>query len=135
MDGQVKGQMELDEYLKEINRENFDILDYIPTGSTNAVARVMLRFRTGLRDRQMRKLIHFARRRIPILNMQDGKGYFIPDMNNEKDIRLLVKYVRQEESRLRRIAWSLMAARKTLRSCGINWRDEKWKNAKHKKAA
>ena len=28
MDGQVKGQMELDEYLKEINRENFDILDY-----------------------------------------------------------------------------------------------------------
>lgn len=88
MDGQVKGQMELDEYLKEINRENFDILDYIPTGSTNAVERIMLRFRTGLRDRQMRKLIHFARRRIPILNMQ-AEAYSLVLDGRKKDFEEL----------------------------------------------
>lgn len=122
----MKGQIELKDYLRKIDRENFNILDYIPTGSCNAVERTILRFRTGLKDRQMRKLIHFARREIPILNMQDSKGYFIPDMNDEKDVQLLVMYVLQEESRLKSIGWSLMAARKTLRNCGIDWHDEKW---------
>lgn len=51
-----------------------DILDFIPTGSENAVTRVELCQRTGLDDRTVRDLIHNARRRIPILNMQDGKG-------------------------------------------------------------
>ena len=130
MGKQIEGQMELEEYLRKINRENFNVLDYIPTGSANAVERAILRFRTGLRDRQMRKLIHFARREIPILNMQDGKGYFIPDMNSEKDIRLLVRYVLQEESRLQRIGWSLKSARQTLRNCGIDWHDPKWQKKK-----
>lgn len=131
---QMKGQIELKDYLRKIDRENFNILDYIPTGSSNAVERTLLRFRTGLKDRQMRKLIHFARREIPILNLQDSKGYFIPDMNDEKDVQLLVRYVLQEESRLKSIAWSLMAARKTLRNCGIDWRDDK-RQKKKKRAA
>lgn len=130
----MKGQIELKDYLRKIDRENFNILDYIPTGSGNAVERTILRFRTGLKDRQMRKLIHFARREIPILNLQDSKGYFIPDMNDEKDVQLLVRYVLQEESRLKSIAWSLMAARKTLRNCGIDWRDEKWQKKKKRAA-
>lgn len=130
----MKGQIELKDYLRKIDRENFNILDYIPTGSGNAVERTILRFRTGLKDRQMRKLIHFSRREIPILNMQDSKGYFIPDMNDEKDVQLLVRYVLQEESRLKSIGWSLMAARKTLRNCGIDWHDEKWQK-KNKHAA
>lgn len=131
----MKQIMELEDYLRKINRENFDILDYIPVGSSNAVERFLLRMRTGLNDRQMRKLIHFARRRMPILNMQDSKGYFIPDMNSEKDIELLVKYVLQEESRLKSIGWSLMAARKTLRNCGIDWHDKRWQKKKKRKIA
>lgn len=130
----MKGRIELKDYLRKIDRENFNILDYIPTGSGNAVERTILRFRTGLKDRQMRKLIHFVRREIPILNMQDSKGYFIPDTNDEKDVQLLIRYVLQEESRLKSIGWSLMAARKTLRNCGIDWRDEKWQK-KNKHAA
>ena len=130
----MKGQIELKDYLRKIDRENFNILDYIPTGSGNAVERTILRFRTGLKDRQMRKLIHFARREIPILNMQDSKGYFIPDMNDEKDVQLLIRYVLQEEIRLKSIGWSLMDARKTLRNCGIDWHDEKWQK-KNKHAA
>lgn len=54
----------------------------------------------------------------------------IPDMNSEKDIRLLVRYVLQEESRLQRIGWSLKSARQTLRNCGIDWHDPKWQKKK-----
>lgn len=61
---------------------------------------------------------------MPILNMQNGDGYFIPDMNDLEDVRLLAKYVRQEESRLKSIGWSLKAARHTLKNCGIDWRYE-----------
>lgn len=99
------------------------ILDFIPTGSRNARRRKHLRELTGLSDRLLRDEIHKARRKIPILNMQDGKGYFIPDMNDKHDRWLLVKYVRQEERRLKSIGWALMAARKTLRNCGIDWRN------------
>lgn len=100
-----------------------DILDFIPIGSKNARRRKHLRSITGLSDRLLRDAIHKARRKIPILNMQDGRGYFIPDMNDKYDRWLLVKYVRQEERRLKSIGWSLMAARKTLRNCGIDWRN------------
>ena len=59
---------------------------------------------------------------IPILNMQDGRGYFIPDMNDEVERELLAAYVRQEEKRLRSIGWALASARQTCRNCGIDWR-------------
>ena len=72
-------------------------------------------------DRYIRLAISHARRKIPILNMQKGDGYFIPDMNDPEDVRVLVKYVRQEESRLKSIGWSLKAARQTLKNCGIDW--------------
>lgn len=101
-----------------------DILDFIPTGSENAVTRVELCQRTGLDDRTVRDLIHNARRRIPILNMQDGKGYFIPDMNTRNDTDLLKWYVRQEESRKQSIGWSLKAARRTLKNLNIDWRGD-----------
>ena len=70
----------------------------------------------------MRVAIHKARRQIPILNMQDGKGYFIPDMNVESDRRALKRHVQQEESRLKNIGWALKEERRTLRNCGIDWR-------------
>ena len=101
-----------------------DILDYIPTGSQNAISRYSLCKMTGLDDRTIRDAIHYARRKIPILNMQDGNGYFIPDMNTEKDRDLLRSYVIQEENRLKSIGWGLKAARITLRNCGIDWREE-----------
>ena len=33
------GQIELEDYLKSINRESLNILDYIPTGRMNAITR------------------------------------------------------------------------------------------------
>lgn len=120
----MEGQIELLDYLASLEKRGFDILDYIPTGQENAVTRSELCRRTGLNDRTMRALLHKARGKMPILNMQDGHGYFIPDMNLESDRMLLKQFVRQEESRLTSIGWSLKPARQTLRNCGIEWRNK-----------
>lgn len=126
------GQIELEDYLKSINRESLNILDYIPTGRVNAITRHALAIRTGISDRQVRDLIHYARRDIPILNMQDGRGYFIPNMNDDVERELLAAYVRQEEKRLKSIGWALASARQTCRNCGIEWRDKKRDGKKRK---
>lgn len=97
----------------------FDILDYIPTGHDNAVTRRELTDQTGIKDRAIRDMIHYARRKIVILNLQDGKGYFIPDMNLPEERIMLVQYIQQEESRLKSIGWALKAARRMARNCNV----------------
>lgn len=119
----MEGQVELLDYLETLEKQGFNILDYIGTGRENAKTREQLCVCTGIQDRAVRELISKARRDIPILNMQDGQGYFIPDMNRAEEQLLLKHYVQQEESRLKSIGWSLKAARKTLMNCGIDWRD------------
>ena len=100
-----------------------DILEFIPVGKRNAVSRRYLKDITHIPDRKLRNLIHQARRKIPILNLSDGRGYYIPDMNTEEDRQALVQYVRQEENRIKSTGWALYAARRTLRNCNIDWRN------------
>ena len=119
----MDGQIELLDYLESLENKGFDILDYIPTGQENAVTRAELCKRTGLTDRKMRDALHDAKLKIPILNMQDGRGYFIPDMNTENDRCILLRHVRQEESRIRSTIEPLEVERQTLRNCGIDWRE------------
>ena len=99
--------------------KDIDIKEYIPTGSSNAVGRKYLTQVTGMSDRKIRIAIHQARRDIPILNLSDGNGYYIPDMNLESDRRNLIRYYRQEMSRLKSIGWALKAVRKTLKNCNM----------------
>ena len=93
---------------------DIDILDYIRTGHDRAITRAELSDLTGIDDRTIRDMIHYARRDIPILNMQDGRGYFIPDMNILEERMMLMKYIRQEESRLKSIGWALKTARRAM---------------------
>lgn len=125
----MEGQMSM----FKIIRCNLDIKEYIPVGSDNAVSRAYLVQVTGLSDRIVRREIHKARRDTPILNLQNGSGYYRPDMDTGKDRDSLVRYVRQEESRLKSIGWALFSARKTLRMYGINWRDDYEQQGKRKK--
>lgn len=74
------------------------ITDYIPTGRKNAITRKELCRITGLSDRQAREHIAQARRNTPIINLQDGDGYFIPNPSDNSDMSLLKRYVRQEEA-------------------------------------
>lgn len=115
----MEGQLELLDYLESLNDKGFNILDYIPVGHDRAVTRAELIDRTGIKDRALRDLIHTARREIPILNLQDGCGYFIPDMNLPEERMMLRKYIKQEESRLKSIGWALKAARRTARNCNM----------------
>lgn len=96
-------------------RKFFDIAIYIPVGNQNSITRKELCRLTGLSDRQIREHIAQARRNTPIINLQDGDGYFIPDKENKSDMELLRDYVRQEEARIKSIGWSLKAARKMLK--------------------
>lgn len=123
MDGQIPGQVELLDYLSEVEEQKgFDILDYIPTGYQNAVKRSELVQKTGLSDRVMRDCLHDARTKIPIINLQRGNGYFIADMNQEEEADMLVRWVRQEKSRIKESQEIVDTAIKTLENCGIDWR-------------
>ena len=117
-------QIELLDYLQSFKENRFDILDYIPKGQGNAITRAELCMRTGLTDRMMRDALHDAKLKTPVLNMQDGRGYFIPDMNTENDRLILQKHVRQEESRIKSTIAPLEIERQTLRNFGIDWREE-----------
>lgn len=56
-----------------------NILEYIPFGHDNAVKRPALCALTGLSDRQVRMMIeNESNADHPIINLQDGKGYFRP---------------------------------------------------------
>ncbi|MBQ6264919.1 MAG: hypothetical protein IJK60_05660 [Clostridia bacterium] len=64
-----------------------NILDYIPTGHANAISRRKLTELTGLNDRRNRNLIMKEKMQgALILNMEDGKGYFKPDLPAEIDL-------------------------------------------------
>lgn len=90
-----------------------NILDYIPYGEENAISREDLKQITGLTDRQMRKKIEIARETTPILNFQGGKGYFIP---TETEQHLVIRWIRQEVSRRRKIEIGILGAVKFLKA-------------------
>ena len=92
------------------------IYNCIPIGSKNGITKVELCKRLSMDERTIRKLIHEARRYAPILNLQNGKGYFIPDKNNEADMLLLNKWIAQETNRAKSTFWSLRGAKKYLKA-------------------
>ena len=94
-------------------KESIKIVDYIPFGKENAISRQQLERVPGLSDRDVREAISLARRNTVILNLSNGKGYFQPIQGEEDD--LVVKYFKQEDSRLKRIGWSLLATRRRVK--------------------
>lgn len=98
------------------------LLSLIPVGSKNAIKRNWLCKLAGMIDRNMRIILHEARKKIPVINLQNGMGYFIPDMNNENDVYMLIRWVKQEKSRIKESQLIVDAAIRTLENCGIDWR-------------
>lgn len=98
--------------------QKVDIMKLIPTGHANAISRAKLQRLAGLSDRSVREMIHAARRDYPILNMQDGSGYFLPDPEDPEDLIMLKSYCEQEVSRAKTLLWSLKSAKDMLRKKG-----------------
>ena len=93
--------------------KRLEIEQYIPFGEENAISRKRLAQITELNDRKLREAISRARRDTVILNLSNGQGYFRPIEGKEDD--LVVRYFKQEESRLKRIGWSLLATRRRVK--------------------
>lgn len=68
----------------------------IPKGKANAIKRTELKDRLGTSDREVRRNIERLQLSgHPIVNMQNGEGYFIADSYLD-----LLQYVKQEQSRI-----------------------------------
>lgn len=78
------------------------IEDFIPDGHENTISRRELARLLNVDDRTLRDMIEDARARgTAILNMQDGKGYFIPIKGKEE--RLADIWKKQQCSRVMKI--------------------------------
>ncbi len=86
------------------------VLPYIAVGRENAITRGKLAGITGLSDRNLREQIGQLRRKYPIVNRQDGSGYYISNDPGE-----LKRYLEQETARAKSIFWSMRGAREKLR--------------------
>ena len=104
------------------SKGNLKIIDYIPHGHANAVTRQQLSSITGLSDRCVREMIeHESDSEHPILNMQDGKGYFQPEYDEMSLVRICIK---QNESRAKSISsrnsnlktWAKKAGNEVIRN-------------------
>lgn len=89
------------------------LLSLIPSGRSNAISRKKLVELMGIPDRSVRLLIKAARRRTPIINLQNGKGYFIP---TEEEKPLVDKWLKQETARAKTTFWAMRGAREFLNS-------------------
>lgn len=85
------------------------ILPYIGVGRENAVKRRFLRTMSGLGDRAMRKGIERLREDYPIVNMQDGAGYYLTYDPSE-----LLRFIKQQHSRAVENIASTLGAEKEL---------------------
>lgn len=88
-----------------------DVIDFIPYGPEHPVTRQELMRLTGLSDRKVRRDIEFARMMYPIINVSDGRGYYIATSSNDPEVK---RYWKQELSRIKSISKSLTATRKLL---------------------
>ncbi len=92
------------------------LLDLIPYGEKNAISRTMLRVKSGLTDRAMREEISRLRREHPILNSQEGNGYFRP---LPEEVQKVEKWLSQEGHRAKSIFWSQKGAREFMKEVGM----------------
>ena len=88
--------------MKKTDYENtsyINIEDIIPIGRKNAVSRKYLVSITGLNDRLVRRAIENTNAII----INTGKGYFIPNFEDENDVKEFRTYINQENARIHSI--------------------------------
>lgn len=89
-----------------------DIVKFIPFGKENAISRDKLAAKIGCTDRTMRDLVNKARKRVVIINLQDGDGYYRPTDNDMEDV---LRYKKQEENRAAEVFGNLQPVREFIR--------------------
>lgn len=92
-----------------------DVIKYIPFGKENAISRDKLTAELGCTDRTMRDLINKARKRVVIINLQNGDGYYRP---TDEDMEDVLRYKKQEENRATEVFGNLQPVREFIRKHG-----------------
>lgn len=105
---QIDLEAEYRENTKFINAEKC-LLPYIGTGRENATRRIFLRSMSGMKDRVMRNSIALLREKYPILNFQNGEGYYL-----SYDPAELAQYRNQEMHRIQNIYRALGGVNRIL---------------------
>lgn len=89
------------------------IEDFIPFGRKNAISRYDLSYSTGLSDRHVRNAISLAKKRVPIVSMDDGSGYYQPTGD---DYDFVIGYYNREKHRREEISKNIKTIRKWITS-------------------
>ncbi len=92
-----------------------DVVKFIPFGKENAISRDKLAAKIGCTDRTMRDLVNKARKRVVIINLQDGDGYYRP---TDEDMEDVLRYKKQEENRATEVFGNLQPVREFIRKHG-----------------
>ena len=81
------------------------MIELIPTGKQNAITRKRLCDITGLDDRTVREKIEKEKPNNPIINLQNGEGYFMPSLEErhlgEQCYRSAIKRIESELTSLK----------------------------------
>lgn len=82
------------------------VKEWLGIGRKNAVDRCYLTYHMKQSDREVRRAIEeISETEIPVLNMMDGKGYFIPSSNEAvlvlRWIRVMKSYIRSFERKIK----------------------------------
>lgn len=106
------GQQSQTEYITRVSK-NTMIFDLLPIGAENAIPRRELMQRTGLTDRQLRKLIEQERidGALILSTTESGGGYFRHTPGDAEELR---RYITSMESRAKATFYVLKAARSAL---------------------
>ena len=97
-----------------------ELLTEIGVGKKNAVTLLQLTWRTGEKERAVRKEIQRLREEGHlIINDQDGKGYYIAT-----ELEEVARQYKQDRSRFLSIAKRIKAARRILRDAGMLGEEE-----------
>lgn len=75
-----------------------NIADYLCEGIGNPISRKRLETSTGYCDRANRENLEVIRPEVPIVNLQDGKGYFIAT-EDDADLQAALRQYNREFGR------------------------------------
>ena len=98
---------------KAVYMESFEkVLSLIGYGKDSAITGKDLSRLSGADERQIREIISKAREKAVIINDQDGTGYYRPVLPEEASN--VLRYARQEESRLESLEKSIKVVRDSV---------------------
>lgn len=87
--------------MSEKNERKLKVSDHLSVGKEHGRTATEVMLEMGINRRVMRKIVYeeMTKGDSFILNLQDGNGYFIPDLDTEEGVADARRYISQERAR------------------------------------